>query len=86
MDRNKEHATHYFMRMVYNSWTYGRMTSKEQERLESAVVWAGDQGMIKGTFDQRWKILQAIYNAFLSGLGYDGPTWREPNPDEVPMF
>ena len=86
MDRKKEHATHYFMRMIYSSWTYDRMTESERGRLESAIDWADRQGMVKGTFDNRWKVLQAIYNAFLQGIGYNGPAWREPDPAKVPMF
>lgn len=86
MDRKKEHATHYFMRMVYNSWTYDRMTENERGRLESAIDFADRQGMVKGAFDTRWKVLHAIYNAFLEGIGCNSPTWREPNPEEVPNF
>jgi hypothetical protein len=86
MERTKQNATSIFMHDVYRSWTYGRMTKQEQERLETAVDFAENQGMIKGTFETRWKILQAVYNAFLVGIGYNGFTWREPNPDEVPAF
>ena len=86
MERKKEHATHYFMRMIYNSWTYDRMTENERGRLESAIDWADRQGMVKGTFDNRWKVLQAIYNAFLQGIGYTDFNWREPDTAQVPMF
>ena len=86
MDRKKEHATHYFMRTVYDSWTYDRMTEDERGRLESAIDFADRQGMVKGAFDTRWNVLQAVYNAFLMGIGYDGMNWREPNPEQVPNF
>ena len=85
MERKKENATSIFMHVIYKSWTYDRMTEKERERLESAVDFAEFQGMIKGTFETRWKILQAVYNAFLIGIGYDGATWREPNPESIPF-
>ena len=85
MERTKENTLSIFMHMIYNSWTYERMTADEQERLEKAVDWADSQGMIKGSFDKRWKVLQAIYNAFLQGIGFSGHLWREPNPEEIPF-
>lgn len=83
---NKKQAVCDFMQMIYESWTYGRMTDAEKAQWDKAVEFAQEQGMIRGTYRARWSIMQAIYNAFLCGLGYDGGLWREPNRDEVAQF
>ena len=83
---NKKQAVYDYMQMIYKSWTYSRMTEAEQAQWDKAVEWAQKQGMIRGTYRARWSIMQAVYNAFLCGLGYDGFLWREPNRDDVPQF
>lgn len=84
---NKKQAVYDFMRIIYKSWTYDRMTDAEKAQWDKAVEWAQKQGMIRGTYRARRDIMQAIYNAFLHGCGYDNQVdWREPNRDEVPQF
>ena len=76
-----------FLTMIERSWTYGRMTDEEKRRCMEAFSWALEQGAIKGADKTRWMIMQAIYNAFLQGIGYDPFHWREPEAETAaPMF
>lgn len=77
MERMEENAEVDFIKMIHNNWTYGRLTEQEKDRLDRAFMTAILTSAIYGTYDQRWKILDAVYNAFLQGAGYDGPNWRE---------
>ena len=86
MERIKENAKTDFVKMIHNSWTYDRLTEQERDRLDNAFCTSILTCAIYGTYDQRWKILDAVYNAFLQGVGYDGPTWREENLEEIPLF
>jgi len=83
---NKETAHNDFGHMVMNSWTYNRMTEEEKDACLASILFAKNQGLLFGTYKQRWQQLDAIYHAFLLGLGYSGPNWREPEPDKVPTF
>ena len=85
MERTKESAAPDFMRTISKSWTYCRLTEEEKDRLDDAIDFA-TLAAVKGSFNRRWDVLQAVYHAFLNGVGYNGPTWREPNPNEVPAF
>lgn len=83
MERKKENALPLFWDMTLHSWTYGRMTEKERQRLQETFINANENGQIFGSYRQRWTICKGIYNAFLAGLGYDGFMWRE-NGVDVP--
>ena len=83
MERNKENVFSDYKDTVVNSWTYDRMTEEEKDRCFSVIIFAKNQNLLSGTYRQRWQQLNAVYNAFLLGLGYDGPTWRE--VEEVPF-
>ena len=71
-----DNATFDFSRMIENSWTFNRMTYEEQANLWETLYQANIMNAIKGAYKTRWCILQAIYRAFLSGLGYNGFKWR----------
>lgn len=77
LPQTKENALLHHIAMDCRSWTFERMTQKEKETYINSLFWAADHGLIFGTFSHRWKIMQAIYSAYLDGLGYDGPNWRE---------
>ena len=72
--RNKENAYSDFIAVIKRSWTWERMTEPER-----AAFWrlAGIMEEAKGTYEDRMKVYHSIYTAFLYGLGYDGPEWRE---------
>ena len=72
-----------FMRTLEYSWTFQRMSNAEKLDCYEALNWAMLNGAIKGTYCARYIVLQAIYNAYLIGIGYDGPNWREPNNAEI---
>lgn len=75
---NKENALNNFLTMIYHSWTYDRMTEEEKENFKKLVF--DDvrvQDALKGSYNQRWQFLQAIYSAYLKGLGYTDFNWRE---------
>ena len=81
LPRNKDTALLHFCAMICRSWTFERMTQDEKERAIKALLWANELGFIKGSFDVRYGTYHAIHNAFLSGLGYNGPEWREVNEE-----
>lgn len=77
MTKDKNTSVMDFMQMTYNSWTYNKMSTDEKNRLADVVAWCTNQGIVKGTWKQRWDIMQAVYWSFLQGIGYDGPCWRD---------
>ena len=78
LPHTKENALLHHLAMDCRSWTFARLTQEEKESCVNAILWANRQGMIKGNFDARYEIMNAIYNAFLMGAGYRGGcTWRE---------
>ena len=91
MARNKDFAFAHHADMVTHSWTYSKMTKKEMDGWFEVAHNALEQGVITGTYDHRIKTLNALYYAYLTGLGYDNTTgwhtWRESVKTEpVPTF
>lgn len=68
---NKDNVLIDFSKMILESWTYDRMTPKEQIKWEEILRDIRTTSCLKGTYKQRWAILQAIYNSYLIGLGYE---------------
>lgn len=85
MKRIKENAYTDFCNMVCHSWTFVRMTEQEKKNCKSALHFAVEQDVLKGNYEARYMILNAVYDAFLCGIGFDGPMWREPEPENVPF-
>ena len=85
MNKPKENALPDFLEMIRNSWTYDKMTVEETSRCEKALRSAPTQD-IQGTYHQRWSAYNAVYNAYLIGIGYTGALWREPHPEEIPFI
>lgn len=79
MDKIKENTKQEFVKMIAQSWTYEKMTAHEKTYWILLVNDVKTENAIKGTFDQRWDILNAIYYAYLIGIGYDGHNWRSPD-------
>ena len=77
LPRNKDTALLHFCAMICRSWTFERMTHDEKERCISTLWWTANQNALRGNFGAMWIVMQAVYNAFLSGLGCDGSKWRE---------
>lgn len=77
MEKSKENALHDYIIMTGNAWTVDRMTEKEKDTLLKLFHSIQTEKALKGSYNQRWKTLQAIFNAYLQGLGYTGYDWRE---------
>lgn len=69
----KENATQEFIEMVKQAWTWQRLTEQERQNLIESIEFAKPVG----TFDQRWRHLNDIFEAFLLGCGYKPIGWRE---------
>lgn len=77
MEHIKENVLMDFKKMITQSWTYNRLTTEERDRLFKCFESIQTREALKGTYKQRWEILQAIYSAFLLGVGYDSFNWRD---------
>ena len=75
--KNKENIIEDYQQMVYKSWTYEKMTPQEKHQWAEVLDLLQITEALKGTYKQRWAILQAIYFSFIMGLGYTGWNWRE---------
>lgn len=77
MERIKENVFVDFYDMIRKSWTYQKLTEKEQNKLAYIIFNKRTSDDIKGTYKQRWGALNALYYAFLIALDYDNnPDWR----------
>ena len=89
MNKQKEDALQDFAKMVYKSWTFNRLTEEERKQLDKLLFYSAPVvKALKGTYVQRWYILQAVYDGFMHGVGYTDNNWREPeeNKDKYPKF
>ena len=82
---NKENALNNFYEMIKQSWTYAKLTEHEKAQFKIVLYSRQVEKCLKGTYKQRWEILQAIYSSFLMALDYTPIGWRE-DLDEIPLF
>ena len=75
--KDKENAYYNFIEMIEKSWTFEKLTKEEQNRLVQVFDDVRTKEALKGSYNQRWETLQAVYMAFLTGVGYDGFNWRD---------
>ena len=75
--KNKEEAKKDFVEMTKKSWTYEKMTEEEKIRWDDLVSENSVEKALKGDYLVRWRILQAMYSAYLKGIGYTGFLWRD---------
>lgn len=80
----KENVIKNFIEMIKVSWTYEKLTSSEKDNFEEVIYSERTKRALKGTYIQRWEILQAIYMSFLMALNYEPLGWRV--NEEVPLF
>ena len=73
----KEKALYDFKVMIEKSWTYEKMTREEKDNWERVLNDVRTITCLKGNYDTRWNILQALYMSYLIGIGYDSFNWRE---------
>ena len=81
MTRTKETAKADFIEMIGHSWTWARLTEEEKKRFSSTIY----SSKVKGTYSQRWELLNSFYRFFLEGCGYKPFGWRETDED-TPQF
>ena len=68
--KNKESAYVEFYDMIIKSWTWAKLTEDEKAACNNAFHFVLSQGVLKGTYQQRYMILHSVYNAFLDGCGF----------------
>lgn len=73
----KEKALYNFANMIRQSWTYGKMTREEKDNWEKVLNDIRTITCLKGNYNTRWNILQALYMSYLIGIGYNSFNWRE---------
>lgn len=83
MEKEKENAKNDFINMIQNSWIYNKLTENEKENLKDIFDNIITDNVLKGTYKQRYEIMQAIYYSFLKALNYNPINWRE---EEIPLF
>lgn len=77
--KDKEYVRKDYMEMITKSWTYDRMTSDERKKLGNLFISPQLKNALKGTYKQRWDVLNAMYHSFLIGIGYTDYSWRDEN-------
>jgi hypothetical protein len=82
--KEKENVLKDYKKMIVNSWTYKKMTAEEQIQLFKMFDSIQTREALKGSYNQRWEILQALYNSFLLALNYEW-NWREENAEKLPF-
>lgn len=84
LPKTKDNAFLKFIEMITKSWTYEKLTEKEQRHLLHTFECENYHNHIKGNFETRWEIMNTMYNCFLSALDYtDDPVkWRENDREE----
>ena len=82
----KENAYTDWFEMIFNSWTWERLTDDERAAfVDQMDSWCNYRGLLIGTYRQRWEILCEMYHVYLLGIGYKPIGWRE-NAEENPKF
>ena len=85
MKKEKQNAYNDYMEMIKKSWTFDKLTETEKEKLRDVLFSVRAENAIKGNYNQRICILEAIYFSFLKALGYEPIGWRE-NGENYPKF
>lgn len=75
--KDKSRALDDYKEVIYQSWTYGKLTTEEKERLEKTLNNESIKECLKGNYYQRIDIIRAVYTTFLYGVGYSGFNWRK---------
>ena len=64
---DKAKAMPDWMDMTFRSWTFNALTDEQREKWRELQKKQWFRDAVKGTYSQRWDVLQAIYSAFLAG-------------------
>lgn len=74
---DKEKVIENFNNMIIKSWTYEKLTEAQKKQWKNALDTTPIKKAIKGTYKQRWDILNGIYTAFLYGCGYPNSIFKD---------
>ena len=66
---DKAKAIPDWMDMTFQSWTWYALTDEQRAAWDQMVKKRWFRDAVKGTYQQRWDALNAIYFAFLEGVG-----------------
>lgn len=77
MKKNKENATRDWLENIKKTWTWNKLTKEEQVKFLKTINTYGVKQVIKGSYNDRYLILQALYHSFLTALDYNPTNWRE---------
>lgn len=78
----KENALIQFVAIIARSWTFARMTPEEQKNCMAMFADVRTSKALRGSWEARWDVLNAVYGAFLAALGYFGGDWRREKETE----
>lgn len=81
---DKKNALPKFWDITKKSWTYEKLTKKEKEKLKEVIFSTRTENALRGSFQERWDILQSIYFGFLMALDYEPINWR--SEEKGPLF
>ena len=74
--KDKNNVIDDYNKMIMFSWTYEKMTNDEKNRWNDILNHTRISKCLRGNYDSRWDILNAIYHAYLIGIGYTDFKWR----------
>lgn len=77
MKKNKENAMKDWIENIKKSWTWEKLTQEERNRFIKLINSYGAKLVVKGSYNDRYLILQALYHSFLTALNYNPTNWRE---------
>ena len=66
-----------FLNLVKNSWTWEKLTEKEQQTFIYQLKTPITLKCLENNIEHSWETLNALYYMFLKGLGYENINWRE---------
>lgn len=62
--KDKNNALNDYKEVIYQSWTYRKLTTEEKERLEKTLNHKSIKECLKGDYYQIIDILRTVYTAF----------------------
>ena len=74
--KNKKEAFLDARQVIINSWTWERLTDKEQNNFINVLASSKASKIIKGNYKERYNIIMMLYDMFLEGTGYEPTGWR----------
>lgn len=77
MKKNKENAIKDWFENIKKSQSWNKLTKEEQTKFIKHINNISVKLTIKGTYNDRYLVLQDLYHTFLIALNYNPINWRE---------